>query len=81
MRPLVFPKAFDHLVLPDLEKMTTKVLYTDSGLLCGAVYDTLIEAAAMHNDLEDFVGPFADTHNGHLCMRFESFAVADMLSN
>lgn len=79
-KELRFPKAFDHLSLDQLERLPTKVVFVDNGILCGTMYDNLDQAAIRHNGFVGYAGPFADRLNGELCIRFESHEACDKLS-
>lgn len=77
---LNFPPAFDHLSFDELERLPTKVVFIDHGVLCGAQYDNLDEAAIKHNGFVGYSGPFADKIDGKLCIRFESHEACRRLS-
>jgi len=76
-----FPKRFAHLLPGELNQLKTKVVTVNpGGDLISQVYDTLDKALAEHN-LHEFAGPFGDGISNELCIRFESSAACDILSN
>lgn len=76
-----FPKRFAHLLPGELNQLKTKVVTaTSEGALTVQVYDNLDKALAEH-DLTEFAGPFGDGISNELCIRFESPAACDILSN
>ena len=77
---LNFPSAFDHLSLDQLERLPTKVVFVNSGAICGVTYENLDQAAIKHNGFQGYAGPFADRIDGNLCIRFESHEACERLS-
>ena len=75
-----FPKRFAHLLPGELAQMQTKVVYIKNGNMAQTVYANLDIALAEHK-LHEFAGPFGCSHNGDLCIRFESPEACEILSN
>lgn len=76
---LRFPKRFDHLSGESLVGLKTKIVSADGGHLAEVVYDNL-NAAAAAMDLSTLAGPFGDSINGALCIRFETNEACRILS-
>lgn len=76
-----FPKRFAHLLSGELDRLRVKVVtVSPGGSLTQQIYDNLDKALAEHN-LHEFAGPFGDGISNQLCIRFESPAACDILSN
>ena len=77
---LRFPKRFAHLSSADLVGLKTKIVSAHGGHLAEVVYDNLNDAAKAI-DLSTLAGPFGDSINGVLCIRFETNDACRILSS
>jgi hypothetical protein len=79
IRSLRFPKRFAHLSSDELATLKTKVVGATNNHLSETVYENLSEAAKAEN-LSNLVGPFGDSIDGELCIRFETPNACRILS-
>lgn len=70
MKRFNFPKRFENEGL-DPYSLKCKLVHCEEGRLFEQVIENIEIANAVVN-LSNFVGPFADKHDGEWCVRFES---------
>lgn len=80
MCKLKIPPKYKDLDCNTINQMKVKALTMEDGVLCATVYDNL-EQFTKHNNLDDFIGPFADKIGVEQCFRFESSQAARHLSD
>lgn len=73
-----FPKRFE---IEGIDPLTVKckIVQTVDGRLFEQVMENILVADSVIN-LRDFMGPFADKHEGKWCVRFESKIAYKLLS-